>query len=63
MDRIQEFIEAWSSKEVLLGSCAAKQSHMCEICAKPVYSFETPLSKLEYSMSSICQSLSGLLIF
>ena len=56
MDRIKELIGALSDKEVLLRSYAAKHNQLCKICARPAASFRTPFSKLEYSISSICQA-------
>ncbi len=56
MDRLQELIGALSDEDVLLRSYMARHDHVCKICAKPANSFRMPLSKLEYSMSSICQA-------
>jgi hypothetical protein len=56
MDRLEELIGALSDKAVLSRSHAARHNHLCKICAKPADSFRTPFSKLEYSISSICQA-------
>ena len=56
MEKIRELIGALSDEEVIAHSFIAKRSRICKICGKPATSFRTPLSELEYSLSSICQT-------
>lgn len=56
MDRLEELIGALSDKAVLSRSFAASHSRTCKICGEPANEFRTSFSKLEYSISSICQA-------
>jgi hypothetical protein len=56
VDRIEELIDVLSDQAVISRSYSAKLNRTCKICGKPARSFRTPFSKLEYSISSICQA-------
>lgn len=56
MDRIQELIGVLADEGVVARSFVAKRDRTCKICGKLAVAFRTPLSELEYSISSICQA-------
>jgi len=55
MDRLQELIEALSDKEVQARTLSAKANQKCKICGHPAETFLTPLARLEYLLSIICE--------
>ena len=56
MDRLKELIEVLSNEEVIMNTKIAKTTGRCKICNQPARSFRSPFSRLEYSISQICQS-------
>jgi hypothetical protein len=56
MNRIQELIGVLGDEAVVARSFDAKRDRTCKICGQPAGPFRTPLSELEYKLSSICQS-------
>ena len=56
MNRIKELIHVLEKSRVRSRAATAKANHRCKICAKPAMTFRTPQAKLEYHLSTICQS-------
>lgn len=55
MKRLDELISSLTPK-VLSRSSTAKSTGTCKICRQPATEFRTALSRLEYSISAICQN-------
>jgi hypothetical protein len=56
VNRIEKLIAVLADKEVMLRERIARGQHICKICGKPAVQFRTDCAKLEYRISSICQS-------
>ncbi|WP_419658702.1 uncharacterized protein Dvar_75400 [Desulfosarcina variabilis str. Montpellier] len=56
MDKISELIRVLEDQAVVKRSLTARGTQTCKICGKPADHFRSPFSKLEYSISSICQA-------
>ncbi|MCP3872969.1 MAG: hypothetical protein GY699_07420 [Desulfobacteraceae bacterium] len=55
MNRLQELIEILSDKEVQARTSSARINQKCKICGNLADTFHTPLAKVEYHLSIICE--------
>ena len=56
MGRLRELIEVLSDQNVQARTYLSKRTHVCKICQKPAEAFESPFSRVEYQLSTICES-------
>lgn len=56
MGRLRELIEVLSDQRVQARTFRCKTIHVCKICQKPAEVFESPSSRVEYQLSTICES-------
>lgn len=55
MVRLQELIEILSDQNVENRTFSARSNANCKICGGPAKAFRSKLSKMEYTISSICE--------
>lgn len=56
MGRLQELIEVLSDQNVQARTFHAKRTRVCKICQKSAEVFDSPSSRVEYQLSTICES-------
>lgn len=56
MGRLRELIDVLSDQNVQARTFRAKRTRICKICQKPAVVFESPFSRKEYQLSTICES-------
>ena len=56
MGRLRELIEVLSDQDVQARTYLAKRTRVCKICQRPADVFESPSSRVEYQLSTICES-------
>ena len=55
MVRLQELIEILSDQNVENRSFSARSDVTCKICGGPAKAFSSKITKMEYTISSICE--------